>query len=567
MNFRRIIVFVYIISFHISISIQGQSVDLPIHYPLRLSGTFGELRSNHFHAGIDVKSSKGVIGDSLFAIEDGYISRIMVHPSGYGNALYIDHINGLTTVYAHMDRFESSLNQLIRQYQMKERSYIIDFNIAPQEFPVKKGQLIGFLGNTGYSFGPHLHFEIKRTDNQMLINPLHFNYKVVDNVAPEIHGLRVYGLDHLRREVYKDKINIIAKNGQYKTQKDTIKVPANRAAFAIASIDKADQLHHKNGIYRLEMYVDDSLYFSYQMDSFPKKDTRALNAHTDYEQYMFYGNWYHRLHRLPGNNLPLYPFTKYDGLVPLRAGEARSIWINAYDFQGNKSQTQFYVTQADSIYTFKKPREYYLLRYDEPNMIRRPDITILFPEGSLYDNMYFEYFEQKGPSWCVYSKYFKLHTSRIPIHNTIEVSIKGDKIPQELRSKAFLAHCVGATTYNHGGSWDGEVFTGVTHQLGDFCLMIDTVAPRISPTVFYAKATKAKEFKFTITDNFATSRHIEPLQVEAYINDQWVLAAYNSKTKLLTIPLDQVKPGNHRIRIKATDWNGNIGIWEQLFSK
>lgn len=545
----------------------GYDFRLPINYPLRLSGSFGELRSNHFHAGIDVKSSAGASGDSLFSIQDGYVSRIMVHPSGYGNALTIDHPNGMTSVFAHLDRFEPSLLKLINKYQTAEQSYIIDFHIAPDEFPVKKGQLIGFMGSTGYSFGPHLHFEIKRTDSEMLLNPLLFEFPNVDRVPPEMHILRAYGWDHKRRETYAKNYNVNKKNGHYGIYGDTIRVPADRASLALSTIDKADGLHHRNGIHRIEMFVNDSLYFSYQMDSFLREDRRALNAHTDFEQYMFYGNWFHRLHRLPGNMLTLYPYIRNDGLIPLRKGLVYEVKIFVYDYNKNYSICTVYLTRDEETDVFKMPDSYYLLAHQEENLVQNGDLEVFFPKQSIYEDIYFTLFEQKGPSWSVFSKYYRLHTNRTPIHHPIEVRIKPDSMSTLFKDKAFLAHCVGSRTYNHGGSWDGEFFKGPTHQFGDFCIMVDTIPPVIRATSFSAVVRRQKEFRFTISDNFSMSRHIPSLHVEAYINENWVLCEYSSRAGLLQVPIDDLAPGQYQLRIRATDPLQNVRTWEKGFEK
>jgi len=539
----------------------------PIGHKLRLSGTFGELRSNHFHAGIDIKSRVGSTGDSLFAIADGYVSRIMVHPSGYGNAITIDHNNGLSSLYAHLDRFEESLYQLIRRYQIAEQSYIIDFNISPREFPIKKGQHIGFMGNTGYSFGPHLHFEIFRTESEMLINPLLFNYTINDQTPPELHMLRAYGWDHKRRQVFAQNKNILLKSNKYSIYNDTLKIPADRASFAISTIDKSDGLHHRNGIYRIEMYVDDSLQYIYQIDSFLKADRRALNAHTDYDQYRKFNNWFHRLHRLPGNKVPLYPYIKNDGLVLLKSGETKQIKILVYDIDGNFSICSFYAMRDESTSTFTPPDQYYLLDYNDENLIKEEDIVVHFPKHSLYENLYFQLFHQKGPSWSVYSKYFKIHHAGVPLHTDITIKIKPDPIPQHLRDKVFLAHCVGTVTYNHGGQWEGDFFKGPTHQFGEFCIMIDTIPPRIQPTSFYSEIKHQKEFRFVITDNYTKSRHVDEINIQAYVDDQWILGSYDSRTKVFVLPVQSLSPGKYVLTIKAKDTLGNEQIWKQSFVK
>jgi murein DD-endopeptidase MepM/ murein hydrolase activator NlpD len=539
----------------------------PMKRDIRLSGTFAELRSNHFHAGLDIKSLNHSNGDPVYAIADGFICNIMIHPSGYGNAIMIQHDNGFTSVYAHLDKFDKEVEKLVLKYQIIEKEYALDVEIPAHEFRVIQGQKIGYMGNTGFSFGPHLHFEIRRTENNMLINPLIAGYSIDDKVPPEMHLLRVYGLDHKRRQTYAKNFNVIKKNGQYGISGDTLYVPADRAALALSTIDKTTGLHHRNGIYKLQMFVDDSLYFSYQMDSFPRADTRALNAHSDFEQYMFAGNSFHRLHRLPGNPLNVYPYLKNDGLILLKDDKPREIKIFSYDFSGNFSMAKLFLKRDQKTTEFKVPETYYLLYHDKENLIRTDDLEIFFPEKTLYENVYFELFEQKGPSYGVYSKYYRLHTSREPLHSNIEIRIKPFDMPDHLKDKAFLAYCLGRTTYNHGGIWDGEFFKGPTHQLGEFCIMIDTIPPVIKATRFSKAAGNISEFRFSIWDDFAPSRHFKKWRIHVWLNEEWLPAEFDSRRNTLIVPIQQLGKGEHSIRVEAEDCMGNVRVWEERFRK
>lgn len=571
------VLLVCIVLFDISFSLIAQSDDLstdllsPVNRQMYLSGTFGELRRNHFHAGIDVKSQHGRSGDSLFSIADGYVSRIMIHPSGYGNALMIDHPElDLTSVYAHMHRFDRDIQSLIQQLQLQEQSYIIDFHLSPDVFPVYKGQAIGQMGNTGYSLGPHLHFEIKRTSTNWVLNPLLFGYTYTDTVPPEMHYIRMYGLDHERREVWTNKYNIKRYKGSHQLYRDTIEVPADRAAVSLHTIDKSDGLHHRNGIYRLEMYVDDYLVYSYQMDSFPREHTRALNAHLDYKHLRKYGQWVHRLHRLPGNPMPLYPFIKNDGLILLTDDIAQKVRILAYDFNHNESSLEFYVKRSDDTARYTYPKgDFYTLKYDEDNQIKddSASISILFPQGSLYSNTDFSYQVNDSYKHGDWSSLVMLNDHYLPIHQPIELTFEDLSMEEELRGNAFIAEVTKDRIKAHVGEWKGNDYVGKVSALADYCIMIDTIPPAIKATRFGRHANGYRDYRFKIGDNISSGIGHQSLLIEAYANGLWVNATYNPVSELLVIQTKDLPPGQNTLTIKATDHFSNITLWEGDYSK
>ena len=234
----------------------------PIDQAIRLSGTFGELRSNHLHSGIDIKAANGKTGQPIYAAAEGYIARIKVSSSGYGNALYIVHPEGYMTVYAHMQNFSKSVADYVKKQQYVKQSANVDLYLGPETFKLNKGEQIGKLGVSGRSFGPHLHFEIRDNKTQKPINPLLFGLKMEDHIAPKMHQLKVYSLND-KKETLSTKTFDLQKNGnRYTVKGDTLTIGAWRAGFALKVYDHHDGVSNWNGIYALDMYKNCLLYTS-----------------------------------------------------------------------------------------------------------------------------------------------------------------------------------------------------------------------------------------------------------------------------------------------------------------
>ena len=240
----------------------------PLDIPLILSGTFGELRSNHFHAGIDLKT-KGQSGLNVYAIADGYVSRIKVSPWGYGKAIYITHYNGYTSVYAHLMRYTGAIQDYVIDQQYLQKSYDIELFPDSLELKVQKGQIIGLSGNTGSSAAPHLHFEIRNSQNQYPQNGLQFGFDIKDDIPPIIKELKLY------RQSKKTQINgnnhdIIletkGENGLYMLDQN-IEV-SGPFSIGLNTYDLLNFASNKNGVFSIDVFVDSSLIYSHKMEEF-----------------------------------------------------------------------------------------------------------------------------------------------------------------------------------------------------------------------------------------------------------------------------------------------------------
>ncbi len=535
----------------------------PVKTTIRLSGTFGELRSNHFHAGIDIK---GYIGLPLYAIAESHISRIKVQAAGYGKVLYIDHPNGYTSVYAHMDEFIPELEEYVKKKQYELEQFEVDLYPARDSFSFEKGELIGKMGTTGYSFGPHLHFEIRETKTEKPLNPLLFGFKVADTRPPRMHQLRVYHLNENRETENAFSESLTWKNGGYALNQDTLDVSAERVGLALKVYDHMDGVSNWNGIYALDTYLGDSLIHRFEMEGFGFDETRYLNAHLDYEEQVSKKSYFNRCYLLPGNQLSIYSGS--DGVVTLSEKKAKKIKMVATDLAGNQSQLEFWIKKRNNGLTKKSPHIFhYVLPYDEESIIDNYPLFLHFPEGAFYENLYLRYHSAEERSSDVYSSVHGIHQSTTPVHKYFKIGIQTKRVPDSLRSKAFIAYCEpGEDIVNCGGEWNGDTLITKTRVLGDYCIMLDQKQPEITPLSFSSDMRKYSRMRFRIKDDLPTSGTARDLRYTATVDGQWILMEYDYKNDLLTHYFDEkIERGEHVLRLEVRDDRDNVQVFEREF--
>lgn len=542
----------------------------PVGNALQLTGTFGELRSNHFHSGIDIRAKDGRSGEPIFAAADGFVSRIKIQSGGYGNALYIEHPNGFTTVYAHLKDYAPAIRSLIKQQQYAKESFEIDLSLQPTDLPVTKGQEIGKLGNTGSSAGPHLHFEIRDAKTEKPLNPLLFGFSVRDNIPPAMSVLRVYSLND-RRETVQAKTIYLQKYAQgYGVKGDTLVIEGWRCGFGLKTFDTGNGLDNLNGIYSLKLYADDSLLYAFRTESFAFGETRYINAHTDYAEHMTKKVMFHKTFLLPGNFLSMYDQVNHAGMVSLYRDKPVRIRMVASDYYGNSSQMQCWVRRSDSVAS-PPPKLYnYVLPYGEENVVRTDHCYLYFPKGALYENLYLNLQKVQERSSGVFSNAYHVHDRTFPVHRYFDIAIFPQNLPPSLQSKAFIAYCdADHRIYSFGGTWSSDGFLRAkADRLGDFCIMTDTIAPSIKPLSFEEDMTKATAMKFSIRDNIYIAGRASDLKYRATVDGRWVLLEYDAKNDLLIHTFDgTIAPGNHQLTLTVVDDRGNETVFEGSFKR
>ncbi|WP_235297867.1 M23 family metallopeptidase [Portibacter marinus] len=539
--------------------VSGQEFISPVAHEIRLAGTFGELRSNHFHMGIDIKSSNRSSGDPIFAVEKGHISRVLVSRSGFGNAVYIDHPSGHTTIYGHLRNFSVKLDSLVSSIQEKRQSFEINEQFSVGEIPIIKGEQIGNMGNSGSSYGPHLHFEIRDTKTEVPINPIRFGFKLSDKTAPIIKNIKIYSLDDQYREIDSKTVSpTTIGNNAYRLSDQEI--PAWRVGFGIQTYDPMNSGYNKNGIYEMTLSVDGEESYHFKFDSISYTNTRYLNAHIDYKHYKNTRARFHRCFKLKGNHLPMYE--KEDkSIVELYQNKPREIEIHAVDFEGNHSKVAFKIKRDTSMYGVKPKVFNYHLSYKEPNVIQQNEIEIYFPDSCLYEDL-FLYINKSESEYL--TDVYHLGSDEVPLHKPITFSLKPDSVPENLKNKACIIECSEpGRIKTYGGRWEGNSFVCTLYEFGNYALFYDTLAPQITPLTSFT----GSKIQFRIEDNYSDSGTAKGLQYFATIDGQWAKFEYDLKRNLLTykVPPSLSNGTEHIMILKVSDDRGNTTEFSKKF--
>lgn len=528
----------------------------PMNIPLVLSGTFGELRTNHFHSGIDIKT-QGKEGIPIIAIADGEVYRIKISPYGYGNALYVKHYNGYSSVYGHLQKFGKSITAYVKKEQYRKESFSIELFPSPSKFKVKQGDTIAFSGNSGGSGGPHLHFEIRDTRTEKVINPLLF-YDVKDSKAPELIDLQFYDF-HDNEVIKTSKHKLIrTSTGKYHLAGENIIEFSGSPAFGVRTFDRLDGATNKNGVYRIKMCVDDKEYYNFTMETFAFAETRYINSHIDFGQKACCKRTINKLFIEPNNRLSIYGDNKKMRLPNLEIDSIRDVQIIVSDIRGNSSELKFKI---------KKNREeieqltvsgsgFPVFRHSQTNFFKNDKVDIVLPEGALYKDEYFEY-EEKKPCLKCFSSVHKIGASEIPVHKYFNVKIKPSIKYEGDKSKLGIASIrKGKIVDFEGGRYENGFVVGRTRQLGEFAVVADTVAPRIKPVNFSngSKVNKRSVLKVKISDAFSGIDKYYP-----QIDGKWVLMQYDAKRNLITLNLADLKleSGSHEFKLTVIDGLNN----------
>lgn len=540
----------------------------PINTPIKLSGTFGELRSNHLHAGIDIKAHNGKSGQSILAVAEGYISRIKVQSGGYGNVLYVNHPNGYTSVYAHLANFPKPVAAYIAAEQKRKKTFEIEVYPTRDKFRVAKGEVLGKMGTSGRSYGPHLHFEIRDTRTSKPINPLLFGLNAKDKLAPKLHEIKIYSLND-RLETLSAKTVKLKKGGKgYRVSGDTLLIGAWRIGIGLKAYDHMSLAPNWNGVYKVAMSTDDQPVYGFTMETFSFNESRYINAHLDYEAQVSDKSYVNRFYSLPGNQLSIYDQKKNDGVIKLQKNKATKVQFQVADVEGNESILEFWAKRGEV--PEPSARSYnYLLPYDQANTIATDNFSLSMSNGTLYENLYFKYNTITEKSDNVYSPVHQVHDYKTPVHKYYSLSIRPVGLPDHLREKAFIAYCQpDQKIITCGGSWEGEMLKTKVRDLGDFSVMVDTEAPRIQPDKFSSNMTGYNRMSFKVKDNFPTAPNVDAFQYDAYLDGEWILMEYDAKNDLLTHRFEENLPkGEHQLRLVVRDDRNNEAVFSKIFKR
>ncbi len=537
---------------------------MPMNVPMNLSGNFGETRKSHFHMGLDIKTNEKE-GEPVYAIGDGYVSRINVSPYGYGNALYITHPNGYTSVYGHLQRFSEPFMQVLRVEQYKNQSFATDFYPNPNQYPVKQGEQIALSGNSGGSGGPHLHFEI-RDMFERPINPLHFGYKVNDAVAPIVSALQVYALDEAISNKPMRTIALRNAGSYYTSEEPVLQVNAAKVGIAINTFDRMTNSTNSFGIYSILIKKDGAPFFEYKNDRHSFDEKRMIIAHLDYRAFLMQGfRAFHKTFVESGNKLSAYPTKIDDGFIDLTDGNTHEITAEIRDFNNNLSTIKINFQQNLTTNFFSKKSTTYnaLLGMDSINKYNVGNFKISVPPSCLIAQTPLSVSVSESSSPAILSSIIKLNEASEHLLDNYTLSIKTG-LPTDKASKAVIVwRDEKGRSVAKKAILENGFATIKPREFGAFYVSIDTVLPTIRAVNFSIAKTMGaiKKWVFSIADN---DSGVETYN--AYIDGTWTLAEYDAKYRSLAV-LNEKKlaSGKHTLKIVVTDACGNETIYQSDF--
>ncbi len=565
----------FFLFFFLLLSLTSKAQDIPKNYfrspvdfKITLSGTFAELRNNHFHAGIDIRTF--TTGKKIYSIADGIVSRIKISEGGYGKALYISHPNGYTSVYAHLDKFSPEIESFIKSQQYKEEQFEIDVDLSKvdTEFKLKKGDFIAYSGNTGSSMGPHLHFELRETKTQKPINPMFLDLEIDDSIPPKMYKLYAYPLDKNSRINGKNtrqafNLKNINQNS-YAIDAENLKLQG-RIGFAIHTLDFLNNSSNKCGINKLQLKINDSLITNYTINKFSFAETSYINSHIDYDLYYETNEQIHKTFIEPNNKLSFYSNMSSDGSYSFKENETYRIELSVSDFDKNTTKLNFTALGDTEWNSFPEKTDTSLFKYEDENVFSRPDIHLKFPKNCFYKNLEFDYSTSKDSTFL--SPIHHISRPNIATNKHFSLSLKLNQVDKSLFNKLLIVYIDKNKKISPAGGIyaDGYIKTK-TKRLGDYAIALDTIAPTITTkTAYHNRDLKSFKFiDFTIKDNLAGIK-----SYRGEIDGEWVLFEFDRKKNRLFYTFDKNRlqaNKKHLLKVTVEDAVGNIGTYRCEFT-
>lgn len=520
----------------------------PLDVPMSFSGTYGELRHDHFHSGVDWRVG-GKVGDPIHAIKSGYVARVSVSPWGYGNGLYINHPDGTTSVYGHMLEFRADIAARVEEAQYEAESFTVNLAFAPDEFPVRQGDVVGRVGNTGSSAGPHLHMEVRDTETDLSLNYISLGYyHPEDRSSPLFHRVCFYGIDDTPVAGSWRIHNLKTPE----SVKDTLRLPA----CSYVAMDVTDRQEGTNAKLAVEEYLvtlDDTLLFDFRVGDMPSDRGRYIKSLIEYGESRSGGRDLVKSRVDPGNLLSDRITSHRDGIIHLDDDAVHSVRLEAIDEHGNRATVRYKVRRDLSLEAPERDttlRSLPWLWYTQ-NSVSDSSMTFFLPPGALYGNINFTYRQVAGPdpSRGILSDVWQIGSPDIPLHYPGELEIDA-AVPEGLEEKCYMAHY-------------GKQLTnaGVQVRFGTYCVALDTIAPTIQFLGRKGEILDGSTIRIRVRDE---ASGVASTRVE--IDGQWYLSMYKRDVVTIELKEDRIAPGRHTVTISAEDNCGNASYEKRTFT-
>jgi murein DD-endopeptidase MepM/ murein hydrolase activator NlpD len=530
-------------------------------YPLdigsKLNANFGEMRPNHFHMGLDLFTLRKE-NLPIYAAAEGYISRVKIEAGGFGNAIYIAHPNGTSTLYAHMNDFYPALQQYVKKQQYIAESWAQDLPIPEGLFRVKKGDVIGMSGNTGGSQGPHVHFEIRETATDKCLNPLLWGFNIPDNVPPDIYKIAIYNRSI---SVYEQTpILVTAVKSTTGSYKATVpRLNFDKVLIALHATDRMTGAANNNGIFKATLSEGGKPLAGFRLDGISYDETRYLNAHIDYKTKMSGGSYIQFLTPLAGDRLTIYPFSKPGGFIELKDTASHAYRLEVIDPYGNTSQLLFSLQRTSAIAPVGKQPN--VMRPEELNVYETDDMELYMPENVLYDSIYFKYSSVPGGLPLTFSKIHTIHTATVPLHTNFTLRLGPDKtVPYQYRDRMLIKKITRSNVSVKKATWAMGKYSADFRDFGLFQLIADEQPPQLSGFPG-ASLTGASKISIYVKDDNNLIKNFR-----AELDGKWLRFVQRGNT--FTYQFDEkCSRGEHQLKISVEDEAGNKTVQNYSFTR
>ena len=527
-------------------------INNPINIPIKISGTFGELRNTHFHSGVDIKT-EGKQGVKIFSIKDGYVKRIKISKDGFGKAIYLNHHDGTTSVYGHLKKFSSEIEKFVKEIQYKKKSYEIEIYPKNNLFVYKSGELIGYSGNTGSSSGPHLHFEVRDTKTNYPMNPLKILENVNDTIIPKINNLYLYdvmsdGTYHLIEKIKLKKIN----SNYFLT--DTIK-NSGILGIGINYYDKQDISYSKNGAYSIDFKMNNETIFEYKMDTISLYDKRYLKLLVDFENWYLKKNKIQKLFVHPKSKYTFLNKKNYDGIIKVENNKNYIGNIEIKDYNGNTSRIGI-IIKGTPKQLMKKQTKNYNIKSDLEYTLESKNIKVKIKKNTFFNDVYipFKFINDTldlGKNLYPIDKRFKIIYDIKNLDSTYQKKGFISKINEKNKTEFIWTEKL------------NNIWSINTNILGKYTISIDTTPPSIKPMNFKNNQliNNQNTLKLRIKDDLSGIK-----KINGSINGKWILLEHEPKNNTISYNLSDINfnSSKYELEIVALDYLGNKKLYKAI---
>jgi hypothetical protein len=516
----------------------------------------GELRPNHWHMGLDVRTDQKE-NMPVFAAAEGYIAKIRIEKSGFGRSIFINHPNGMTTVYGHLNDFFPALESYVTEQQYQQETWAIELEMPKEKFPVSKGQFIALSGNTGGSQGPHVHFEIRDTKTEKCLNPLLFGFPLQDAVRPFLLKLAMYDRSgSIYEQITQFFILKNTDSGYIIPKKPVIKTGLNKISFSIQAFDRRTGSNNEDGIYSAQLFFDEQPVTRFTLDSISYKETSYMNAQIDYKYYYNGGPFFQHLSQLPGEHSGVYHPVTGNGVIDLPDSALHSVRIEISDAYQNTTHLDFLIQYKDSLAnTGKYLSAAQSFLPNQVNVLERPGFEIHLPAIALYDTLHSFYYRGNAfPEYAV-SVAHQVNDPSVPVHEDLTVRIKPDKtIPAEWKDKIVIQQSYRGGSTTKKAEWDGAWLSARFGDFGNFQAFADITAPALNELgkADTVDLSPAGRIVFQPRDNFGIK------SFRAELDGKWLRFTNDKGWAHIYVFDERCPDGIHELKVSVEDLAGNV---------